>query len=329
MLAASFDSFGDPAQVLQVRDLAMPVPQHGQVLVRMIASPINPSDLLMIRGDYGKRPKLPAQCGLEGVGVVEKSGGGLMGRRVLGRRVAVLNSRGGNWAEHAVIPAKQAVPVPDDLPDEQVACFFVNPATVIVMVEKVLRVPRGAWLIQTAAASALGKMIVRFCKQTGIRTLNVVRRPESAEELRRLGADAVVDTSRERLEERVSEIVDADGVRYGVDAVGGSLTGQVLDLMAPGGRLLNYGVLAGEPIRVPPRALIVGSKRLEGFWLADWAQRQNPLSMWRLFRRIASLLREGVLTTEVERTYPLSEVQAAARHAGQSGRTGKILLRMT
>src|SRR2546427_12529 len=84
------------------------------------------------------------------------------------------------------------MPIPSDLPDEQVACFFVNPATVLVMIEKVLRVPRGAWLVQTAAASALGKMIVRFGRHAGFRTLNVVRRPESGEELRRLGADAVV-----------------------------------------------------------------------------------------------------------------------------------------
>src|SRR5262245_47308413 len=296
MQAALFNSFGDPAQTLQIQEVPLAEAGPGQVRVRMIASPINPSDLLMIRGEYGKRPKLPTTPGFEGVGIVEKSGGGLMARRVLGRRVAVINARGGNWAEHAVIPARQAVPVPADLPDEQVACFFVNPATVIVMVEKVLRVPRGAWLIQTAAASALGKMIVRFARHAGIRTLNVVRRPESAEELRRLGADAVVDTSCEKLTERVPAIVGSDGVRFGVDAVGGELAGQVLDLMAPGGRLLNYGVLGGgEPIRVPPRALIVGSRRLEGFWLADWSRRQGTLTMWRLFRRIAKLLRAGIL----------------------------------
>jgi NADPH:quinone reductase-like Zn-dependent oxidoreductase len=326
--AVTFSAFGDPAQVLETGDLPLPEPQRGQVRVRMIASPINPSDLLYVGGAYGKRPKLPAQCGFEGVGVVEKSGGGLLGRRVLGRRVAVINSRGANWAEYAVIPAKQAVPVPDDLPDEQVACFFVNPVTVVVMVEKVLRVPPGAWLIQTAAASALGKMIVRLGKAMGFRTLNLVRRRESAEELVRLGADAVVDTSQENLEARVKAIAGAESIRFGVDAVGGSLTGQVLDLLAPGGRLLNYGVLAGETMQIPPRALIVGSKRLEGFWLADWVLRQSPLTLWRLFRRVARLLRADVLTTEVERSYQLAEVQAAVRHAAQPGRKGKILLRM-
>ena len=328
MKAVNFNACGDPAQVLQVGEAPVPEPGPGQVRVRMIASPINPSDLLQIRGEYGKRPKLPATCGFEGVGVVEKSGGGLLGWRVRGRRVAVINARGGNWAEYAVIPTRQAVPVPDDLPDEQVACFFVNPATVIAMIEKVLCVPRGAWLIQTAAASALGKMIVKFGHHARFRTLNIVRRPESAAELRQLGADAVVDSSSEKLEDRVPAIVGTEGVRFGVDAVGGSLTGQVLDLLAPGGRLLNYGVLAGEAIRVPPRALIMGGRRLEGFWLSDWAGRQSPFTLWRLFRRIAALIRVGVLTTQVERSYPLNEVQAAVRHASQPARTGKILLRM-
>ena len=93
MKAVAFDAFGEPTQVLQIREVPLPEPRPGQVRIRMIASPINPSDLLMIRGEYGKRPKLPASAGFEGVGVVEKSGGGLMGWRVSGRRVAVINAQ--------------------------------------------------------------------------------------------------------------------------------------------------------------------------------------------------------------------------------------------
>src|SRR5207248_680848 len=119
-------NWGDPEKVLQVRDVPPPLAGRGQVRVRMLASPINPSDLLMIRGEYGRRPRLPATPGFEGVGVVEE-GHGLLAWRVKGRRVAVLNSDSGNWAEQVVIPARQAVPVPDELSDEQAATFFINP----------------------------------------------------------------------------------------------------------------------------------------------------------------------------------------------------------
>src|SRR3954454_19336831 len=111
MKAAVFESFGEPAQVLSVREVPEPEPGPGEVRVRMIASPINPSDLLVVRGRYGVLPRLPATPGFEGVGVVDKVGPGLLGRMVDGKRVAAINSGGGNWAEYAVIPARQARPV--------------------------------------------------------------------------------------------------------------------------------------------------------------------------------------------------------------------------
>src|SRR6516162_6555741 len=154
MRAIIFDRFGDPGDVLQVREVPRPEPGPGQVRVRMVASPVNPSDLLTVRGTYGRRPSLPATPGFEGVGVVEAAGPGLLRhlrRLVPGRRVAVLNGQGGNWQDAVVVPATQLVPLADDLPDDQAATFFVNPATVLIMVRRVLAVPRGAWLLQTAA----------------------------------------------------------------------------------------------------------------------------------------------------------------------------------
>ena len=143
MKAAVFESFGEPSEVLSVRDVPLPEPGPGEVRVRMIASPINPSDLLVVRGRYGVLPSLPSTPGFEGVGVVDKAGPGLLGRWVEGKRVAVINSAGGNWAEYAVIPARQARPIPADIPDEQAATFFVNPATVLAMVRHVLRRAQG------------------------------------------------------------------------------------------------------------------------------------------------------------------------------------------
>src|SRR5260370_2089870 len=134
MQAAVFDRFGEPADVLALRDVPAVEPGRGELRVRMRASPVNPSDLLVVRGVYGRLPSLPATPGFEGVGTIDAVGPGwlawLRGLKP-GRRVAVLNGTGGNWAELVVIPARMAVPVPDDLPDDQVASFFVNPATAL------------------------------------------------------------------------------------------------------------------------------------------------------------------------------------------------------
>jgi len=328
MKAAVYHRFGEPAEVLHVEEVPPPKPRPGQVRVRMLLSPINPSDLLTVQGAYGKLPRLPATPGYEGVGIVEENGGGLLGWRVLRRRVAVINGQGGNWAEQVVIPARQAVPVPADLPNEQVAAFFVNPATALVMVQDVLKIPRGGWLLQTAAGSALGRMLIRLGKHLGFHTINVVRRSETAKELVALGGDVVIDTSRESLVQRVRELTKSEGVRYAIDAVGGRTASEVVQCLGANGHMLVYGTLAMEPMQFDQRLLIAGSKKLEGFWLSEWARRQNPLTMLRLFRRIAGLIRAGVLATDIGATYPLEQVAEAVRKASEPGRSGKVLLKL-
>src|SRR6516164_550799 len=237
MKAIVCEKWGDPEEVLHVRDVPDPAPRRGEVRVRMIASPINPSDLLMVRGQYGRQPPLPATPGFEGVGVVE-AGSGLLARRVMGRRVAVLNSGNGNWKEHVVIPARQAVPVPKELTDEQAATFFVNPASALIMTRHVLQIPPDAWLLQTAAGSALGRMVIRLSKRHGFRTLNVVRRREQAEELLREGGTAAVATNDEDLAERVRAFTDGAGVPFALDAVGGATGSSLVSLLTRGGRML-------------------------------------------------------------------------------------------
>jgi NADPH:quinone reductase-like Zn-dependent oxidoreductase len=331
MKAVVFERFGDPAEVLRVRDLPLPEPGRGQVRVRMRASPVNPSDLLVVRGTYGRLPTLPATPGFEGVGVIDAAGFGLV--RMLrglkpGRRVAVLNGAGGNWQEYVVLPARAVVPLADDVNDDQAATFFVNPATAVVMTRLVLRVPRGEWLLQTAANSTLGRMIVRLAKHDGYKTINVVRKKEAARDMLKLGGDAAISTQDESVTDRVRELTGGAGVRYAIDAVGGATGLAAAHALAPGGRLLLYGSLSGEPIPLEPRTLMVGQKTVQGFWLSEWVRQQRALTMLKLFRRIRELLKAGVLTSEVAASFTLDEIQAAVRTAQAHHRPGKILLRM-
>jgi NADPH2:quinone reductase len=328
MKAIVFDQFGAPGDVLALREVSTPEPGPGQVRVRMIASPVNPSDLLVVRGRYGVLPALPSTPGFEGVGIVDKVGGGLLGQFVKGKRVTVINHAGGNWAEYAVIPARQARPVPDDLPDEQAASFFVNPMTVLALVRHVLKVPRGAWLLQSAAGSNLGKMVIRLCRHDGIRTINVVRRRDAVDELKALGADVVLTTADGPIDLQVRQVTAGEMVQYALDPVGGDTGTQVFESLAAEARMVVYGTLTGEPIRIDSRRMIAGNRVLEGFWLGHWMRARGIPSVLLRFREIGQLIRAGVLATDVGPSFPLASIGEAVRAAEAVGKQGKILLRI-
>jgi NADPH:quinone reductase len=222
MKSIQFNEYGDPAKVLAVQERPLPEPGKGEVRVRILASPINPSDLLFVRGHYaGVQPNFPSPVGFEGVGIVDVLGPQAQ-RPSPGQRVAVINGeKGGNWADYAVVPAHALLPVPDDLPDQQVASFLINPASAILMLRHVLAIPQGEWLLQSAAGSELGRMIIRLAKHDGIRTVNVVRRREVVAELQRLGADAVLVSTQGPIDEQVRRIVGQEGVKYAIDPVAG------------------------------------------------------------------------------------------------------------
>jgi NADPH:quinone reductase-like Zn-dependent oxidoreductase len=330
MKAIVFERFGEPADVLQLRDVPTPEPGPGQVRVCMLASPVNPSDLLVVRGRYGVLPKLPATPGFEGVGVVDAVGPGLnlLGRYALGRRVAVINSQGGNWAEFAVIPSRQARPFPEDIADEQVASAFVNPASVLAMVRHIHAVPRGEWLLQSAAGSALGRMIIKLGRHDGFKTLNVVRRHEAIGELKALGADEVISSSDSPIDEQVRRIVGPEGVKYALDPVGGDTGSALFQSLAPEGRLILYGTLTGEPVRIDSRLMIAGKRVVEGFWLGHWMPKRSIPEALHVFHQIASLIREGVLATDPGAQFGLERIGDAVREAEAVGRKGKALLKI-
>ena len=329
MRAAVFEKFGEPTEVLSVRDVVEPRPGPGQVRVRMILSPVNPSDLLVVRGRYGVLPSLPATPGFEGVGVVDQAGPGILGRWVMGKRVTVINNTGGNWAEYAVIPARQARPVPSDIPDDQAAAYFVNPATVLALARHVLKVRKGEWLLQSAAGSTLGRMMIRLGRHDGFKTLNVVRRREAIDELKALGADAVICTEDGPIEDQVRRIVGAEGVRSAIDPVGGETGTALFRSLAPEGRLIVFGSLSEQPLQIESRLMIAGDRRVQGFWLGHYMRQQSIPAALRLFGEITAMMRKKVLTSEIGRVYPLDEITEAARHADTIARHGKVLLRLS
>ncbi|MCA9085704.1 MAG: zinc-dependent alcohol dehydrogenase family protein [Planctomycetaceae bacterium] len=329
-----FTEYGEPSDVLQCGDTHGAKPGRGQVHVRMIASPINPSDLMFIRGQYGVKATFPQTPGFEGVGVVTESGGGLRGRLFQGKRVVVLNRKGGNWAQSVVVPAENVVPVSSKLSDFQAATSFVNPMTAWVMTQEILGVPSGAWLIQTAAASSLGRMVIRLCEHLGIPTLNIVRSQHSEDLLRNEGVANVLrfdpeHSDPDQLCRFVAERAGPPGVGYAIDPVGGVTAAQLLRCLRPCGRLLLYGTLSNEPLVISPRDLMTRQIRVDGFWLGNFMDQCRLLKKLRLIRRVTDLISRGILPTHVQQTFPLSEIRQAVLTAESSENSGKVLLMMT
>ena len=327
MRALVCNTYGLPSQVLSLQNKNEPKPGDGEVLVRMLLSPVNPSDLLFIKGKYGNQPTLPQVPGFEGVGIVE-AGKGLLAWRVMGKRVSVIGQGDGRWQEKIIIPARQAVPVPSYLSDQQAASFFVNPATAYVMTQKVLKVPGGAWLLQSAATGALGRMIVRLGKRFGFKTINIVRKKQQAEILRNDGADAVISLDQENIQESVMKITNGKGVSYAVDAVGGEVGSQMILSLARNGKMLVYGRMSGEPLKFEPGDIMKGQKTIQGFWLSEWAKDQGVLTMLGLFGKLGSLIREGVLDTPAGSVFELDNFKNALIEAESESKGGKIYLRI-
>jgi NADPH:quinone reductase-like Zn-dependent oxidoreductase len=336
MKAIQFDAYGEPAEVLAVADRPVPEPGKGEVRVRVLASPINPSDLLYVRGHYsGVEPRFPAPVGFEGVGIVDALGPEAEGV-VVGQRVAAVNGQGGNWADYAVLPASSTLPAPDGISNEQVASFVINPASAILMVRHVLAVPRGEWLLQSAAGSELGRMIIRLAKRDGIRTLNVVRRRESVADLEALGADVVIVSTEGPIDEQVHDTVGRQGVKYAIDPVVGQTGTEMFKALDEDGRMLVYGSLTGEPTRIgeDPRDILSGRRTLEVFWLGYWLPRLDESGFYppgtpagvQLAQDIEALMRDDVLVTSPGRTYSLDEIGTAVAQAESVGRHGKVLL---
>jgi NADPH2:quinone reductase len=324
MQSVRFHEFGEPAEVLRVEDVERPVPGAGQVLVRMRARGINPSDVLTVRGIYSSLPVLPATPGLEGMGEVAELGEGVTHLRA-GQRVIPLGVAG-TWAEFIVAPAAQLIPVPDSVNDQTAAQFVVNPLTAWIMTVEELDLQPGEWLLQTAAGSTLGRVVLQIARQHGFKTINVVRRREQAEELKTLGADEVICTDEEDIPERVKEITGKEGLHKAIDAVGGETGAAVLNALGRGGVMLVYGLLSGQPMPIDGGRMIFNTSTVRGFWLGDWMRTAPPERQHAVTTEMLRSMSSDEIVPPVEAEYPLAEVHAAVAHSERPGRSGKVLL---
>lgn len=322
-----FGNHGTPETALHLIETPPKPLADGHVRVQMHAAPINPSDLLHVRGEYGAEVTPPAQVGFEGVGVVTESNAGLLGSLLKSKRVAVLSRTGGTWAETCDVPAKSVIPIPRSLSLQAAATFFINPATAYIMTKRVLNVPLGAWLLQSAANSAVGRMVIQLGQHFGFRSANLVRHAEQEEQLRQLGADQTYVLNGS---EDVSALHEwlGDEVRFGLDPVGGSIGSLVAGSLGEGGRFVSYGSLSNEPLAIDPRILLSRGQTLTGFWLGPYMDELSLLQKISLIQTLKGLHKQGVFKIPDAITFPLAAYHEAIAAAESSTGGNKVLLVM-
>lgn len=321
------DYDGKPSSLI-VTQVPVPRPGPGEVLVRVAASPVNPSDLMFITGNYGFKKPLPATPGFEGSGTVVEAGSGMMARFMKGRRVACAaadaKSKGGMWAEYIVTSAQFCVPLRKQVDLEQGATMLVNPLSAWAMVDEARRGGHRA-AVQTAAASAVGRMVLRLGKKFSLPIVNVVRRPEQAEVLRGLGAEYVLNSSEPGFDAELRRVCHKLGASIAFEAVAGEMSGRILRAQPQGSRMLVYGGLSLKAVEVDPGSLIFEAKHVEGFWLSAWLRQRNMLSQLRVARQVQELLGSD-LKTEIRARLPLEKAADGLAQYAANMTAGKVLL---
>lgn len=312
-----------PQDVVEAVAFTPPPLGEGQVLVEVLAAPINPSDVLTLTGDYGILPPLPAVGGNEGVGRVAEVGAGVEG---LQRGQTVLLPAGsGTWTTHLVADAAALVPLPGDADPLQLAMLTVNPPTARLLLTDIVELGQGDWVLQNAANSAVGLYLVQLAKARGLRTVNVVRRESARAAVEQAGGDVVL-VDGDDLAERVREATGEARIKLGIDAVGGTATDRIAQSLAPAATVVNYGMMGGEPCEVSPGSLIFRGIVLRGFWLAHWYRTAERETRAALFGELVRLVAAGKLSANVQATYGIDRIKDAVAAAAAGGRDGKILV---
>lgn len=322
-----FGKLGNPADVLEVKVEKSRSPESGEVRVKVLATPIHPSNLLQISGNYGVDPALPSTPGSEGVGRVVETSAEVAHLHV-GQLVLLIG--GGTWREEIVAPASRFIPLPDlGSPEpgtiEQLSMAVVNPLAALLMLTTFVDLEEGDWLVQSASNSSVGGYIIQLAKQRGIKTVNVVRREGLAEDLQLKGADVVLIDGPD-LAKKIASATHNAPISLAIDAVGGSTFARLAESLDYGATIVSYGVMSGKPATFNPAISIFNDVRIRGFWLYKWFETAALKERQAAFGQILPLVSNGTLKANIDSRFGIDEIKQAVTRAAQRGRNGKVLI---
>ena len=311
----------------QVQKVAVPTPNKGEVLIKIDSSPINPSDNSFLKGMYSTKKHLPIIPGFEASGKVVASGDDFMSKRLLDKSVACFAPMDGNgtWAEFMVTKNNMVIPLKKNVDIEQGSMLMVNPLSVLAMVE-IARKGGHKAIANTAAASALGRMMNRVCIEKNYPIVNIVRREEQVQLMKSEGAKYIINSSSKNYLEELNSVFSKLKVSLAFDAIAGESVFSLMEALPPGGEVMVYGGLSEESAIVNPGKLIFEKKKLSGFWLSEWITHQSLIKMLFMFNKIQKLLMEKHQITIHQRVSLDETVKGLALYTDKMT-LGKVLVK--
>jgi mitochondrial enoyl-[acyl-carrier protein] reductase / trans-2-enoyl-CoA reductase len=318
-----FDQTGKPAEVLQLHERALAPPSGHEVRVRMRYAPVNPADLNFIEGTYGRAAHPPCIPGHEGCGEVEEIGESVVS---LSKGDVVIPLLGtGCWTQHLTAPEHHFAKLPPQIDQVQASMLRINPVTAWALLKHYADLEPGSWVVQNAANSGVGRALIQIAHHFGLRTLNFVRRSELVDELKALGADAVMLDNDEGVVEAKKFIGDAP-VKLAANAVGGDSAIHLMDVLSSEGIMVTYGAMSRRSLKVPNKFLIFKNLQLHGLWITKWFENASTPELFEVLEPLTTLLETGELVTAIDQIVPLADFKQAITRAQESSRIGKVIL---
>ncbi len=325
MRSASHDIFGEPQDVLQLKEAPVPQPGKGQVRIRTILSPIHNHDIWTVRGSYGYKPPLPGAIGgSEAVGIVDALGEGA-DSSLLGKRMTAAGVHG-SWAEYSLAAAEGLVPVPDAISDEAAAQLIAMPFSAITLLE-FLGIKENDWMIQNTANGAVGKAVAMLAQARGINVINLVRRDAGVAELAELGIVNGVSTAEKDWKDKVRGLTGDNPIRAGVDSIGGNASKDIVELLGENGLLVSFGSMTGEAMQIPSGPVIFKQLTIKGFWGSTVIGSMPPDERRRLIGELIQHVANETIRLPVDGIYDLADISQAIKASLASGKVGKVLLK--
>jgi NADPH2:quinone reductase len=309
MKAIQIEEFGGP-EVLQFTDVADPNPKLSEIVVNVKRSGVNFADTHASRNDYLAEQTLPLVPGAE-----------IAGQTNDGRRVAVLLGSGG-YAEKVAVPQAQMIELPPEVDYDQAAGGLLQGLTAMALVHRCARIEPGETI--EAAAGGTGTLAVQIAKRAGAKVIGLASSEEKRELVRGLGADACVDSRADDLGAAIREANDGKRVDAFLHMSGGDAFDAEMDILAPLGRMVVFGIASREQRQISTAALLRGSKSVIGFWLAHLLARPDLLGP--MIKDLFTAIAADELTVTIGEVYPLSEAKRAHEDLIARRTSGKLLL---
>ena len=229
-------------------------------------------------------------------------------------------------ADQVVVPVGNIVPLSSDADPLQLSMLGINPVTAYLLLSRYVSLMPGDWIGQTAANSAMGQYIIKFAKLAGVKTLNVVRREDAAEQVRQFGGDRVV-LEGDNLHKDIEEALGGKKLSLVLDTVGGTAVGDLAKSLKTGGSVLVYAMQSGQFPAISPRDLIYRGLSLHGFWLINWIRNAPRTEIQEVYQKLGDLVADGSLSATVDHVYPLDQFKEAFDQSLKPNRSGKILFK--